>query len=751
MLRDSNMLDFGPMRSLLRLTLCLALGGGIAFAKSKPRAAAPAAGEARSVTEITEAARSSIVTVTQIGRGGLHEALGTGFVIRADGLIATNLHVIGHARRIQVQFADGAIEDVTDIHATNPAFDLAIVRIGRKNLKPLVLGESGKLKQGQQVIALGHPQGLQFSVVEGVVSAMREVEGMRMIQIAIPIEEGNSGGPLLDRDGKVQGMLTLKSAVTENLGFAHPVDDLKPLLEHPNSVPMERWLTIGRLDPKTWEPLFGARWTQHAGVIHVEDPGEGFGGRALCLFKASTPALPFEAAVTVKLDNESGAAGLAFCCDGGNRHYGFYPSNGQLRLVRFNGPDVFSWTILADVPVAAYKKGAWNTLRVRVDDEKIQCFVNDQPAIEEADSVWRGGTVALCKFRSTHADFKNFVVGSNLKKSAVSAEIAATLLQELEHFLESPGQREKTMEKLTAEPAAARRVLEDRARLLEEQASNLRRLQRDVHRQSVARDLANLLRRPADQTELLRAALLIAKHDDPELDIEAYLELAGRMADELCGDPALKDGTAAAAHRIAQYLFEENGFHGSRNEEIDNPSNSHLNEVLDDREGIPITLSIVFLEMARRLGVKDVYGVSLPGRFMVGFDEDKAGKKRTTLIDAFGGGKFLTPEEASALIYDPSGSMVIKEYLQPATPRAIILRMLLNLATFAKKPEQSLPYLDLTLAVDPDSLRDRLSRALIRVRTGDTVGARADLERLMEKHPPELDMEKIEALYRSLE
>jgi len=730
------------MRPLLHLALCAVLCG-IAPGKTRPKAAA-------SVAELTDSARPSIVMVTQIGRGGIHEALGTGFVISPDGLIATNQHVVGQARRLQVQFADGGVADVTSVHASDPTLDLAIIKVDRHELKPLPLGGTDDVKQGQQVIALGHPQGLQFSVVEGVISATREIEGARMIQVAIPIEVGNSGGPLLDLQGRVLGIITLKSARTENLGFAHPVDDLKRLVNKPNPVPMERWLTIGRLDPKAWSPLLGGRWTQHAGVIHVEDAGEGFGGRALCISKGPPPALPFEAEVTMKLDNEAGAAGLAFCCDGRDQHYGFYPSGGKLRLTRFNGPDVFTWTILADVPVAAYKKGAWNTLRVRVDAEKIQCFVNDQFAIEATDTGLRGGSAGVCKFRTTRADFKKFAVGPDLRKKTAPEQLAGSLRKELERYLEKPAQRDKTMEKLAAEPAVARNLLEDKARALEDQAASLRKLQSDVHRQSVALELAALLRRPADQTDLLRAGLLIARHDNPEIDVDAYIRIAERMADELCSDPAIKKGTAAAARRIAKYLFEENGFHGSRSDEIDNLSNSHLNEVLDDREGIPITLSVVFLDLARRLGVKDIYGVSLPGRFMVGFDETQDGKKSTTLIDAFGGGKFVTPAAAEALIFDRVGGPVGDDYLKPATPRAIILRMLYNLSSFARKAEQALAYLDLILSIDPDSSRERLNRALTRARSGDSSGAKADLEWLLEKQPDELDMEKVEQLYRSL-
>ena len=85
-----------------------------------------------------------------------------------------------------------------------------------------------------------------------------------MLQLAMPIEAGNSGGPLVDRDGRVLGIITLKSLQTNNLGFAIFANSLKPLLEKPNPIPMSRWLTIGQLNPRDWTPLFGARWRQRA-------------------------------------------------------------------------------------------------------------------------------------------------------------------------------------------------------------------------------------------------------------------------------------------------------------------------------------------------------------------------------------------------------------------------------------------------------------------------------------------------------
>src|ERR1700736_979903 len=82
------------------------------------------------------------------------------------------------------------------------------------------------------------------------------------------------------------------------------------------------------------------------------------------------PAVPYEVAVTVRLDDESGAAGLIFHADGGDKHYGFYPSGGQLRLTRFEGPDVLTWKILNQEASPHYKPGDWNTLKVRIEKDR---------------------------------------------------------------------------------------------------------------------------------------------------------------------------------------------------------------------------------------------------------------------------------------------------------------------------------------------------------------------------------------------
>ena len=122
-----------------------------------------------SVAELAAKVNESTVTISVSGRDGERSSLGTGFVIDKSGLIATNLHVIGEARPIVVTLADGRRLDVMEVHSTDRTMDLAVIRVKADNLKPLELGNSDALKQGQDVVAVGNPRGLEHSVVSGVV------------------------------------------------------------------------------------------------------------------------------------------------------------------------------------------------------------------------------------------------------------------------------------------------------------------------------------------------------------------------------------------------------------------------------------------------------------------------------------------------------------------------------------------------------------------------------------------------------
>jgi regulator of sirC expression with transglutaminase-like and TPR domain len=548
----------------------------------------------------------------------------------------------------------------------------------------------------------------------------------------------------------VQGIITMKSLVTPNLGFALTVNLLKPLLAKPNPIAMSRWQTIGALDPRQWHPLFGASWRQRAGRIIVDGSGEGFGGRSLCLSEQETPGRPFEMTVAVKLGDEAGAAGLAFCSDGGNRHYGFYPTNGQLRLTRFDGPDIQSWQILHSQPNKHYVAGEWNTLRVRLEEGKIACFVNDEPVATLADSELTSGKVGLVKFRNTEAEFKGFRVGSEVPRTTVPSE-QATKIVELVEKLPAGGPLDQTViAGLSADAPRAAVVLRERATQLGRQAKRLRDLASATHQRRVIDDLLAALGGEEAKIDLFRAGLFVAKLDNEEVDVDAYCREVDEMAAEL--KKSLPEGAddAAKLARLKTFLFEENGFHGSRGDYY-NRANSYLNEVLDDREGLPITLSVLYMELARRLDV-NVVGVGLPGHFVVAHVPAEG---PPTLIDVFEGATVITREEAAKRIREATGSELSpeeeSELFEPSSKRSVVFRMLQNLLSVSRNDPPALHrYLNAMLAIDATHGPYHLLRAMVRYQLDERDGAREDVVWLLEHEPAGVNLSQVRALEAEL-
>lgn len=709
------------------------------------------------VAALAERVRKSVVVVSFSGRDGKQQGLGTGFVVSADGLIATNLHVIGEARPIDVQFSDGRTFSVTAIHATEKSMDLAVVKIDAKDLPVLELGDSDALKQGEQVVAIGNPLGLRHSVVSGVVSEKRELDGKPMIQVAIPIERGNSGGPLLDMQGRVHGIVTLKSQVTRNLGFAVVVNALKPLLEKPNPIPMSRWTTIGTIDKREWTTVFGARWRQRAGRISVDEPGANLFGRGLCLSTMDQPKVPFELAVSVRFTPADGAAGLVFHSDGNNRHYGFYPSNGRLRLTRFNGPNVQQWHVLEELRHDAYLPDDWNDLKVRIEEDRILCYVNDELVIESTDSGLSGGAIGLCKFRKTEGEFRRFRVGQDLTSGRPSEEIVKRITEAVTSLpVDRPAGRD-VIDKLLPDGMSTSEVLRREAKLLEQRAQRMRELAVAVHARRTQQELADEIAKKPEDFDLLRAALLLSRIDNEEVDVDIYLrevdQLVADIKAEIVDDASEQDRLAT----LDRFLFEQLGFHGSRTNYY-HRSNSYLNEVIDDREGLPITLSVLYMELARRLDLK-VVGVGLPGHFVVRFEPEEGDSK---LIDVFEKASPMTIDVAQATIRarlagqvdDQEMERMVESFLEASPPKAILQRMLSNLRGVAEDDrdvDSILRYLDTSLVIDPNSLEHRARRIDIRIRSGRIREALVDIDWMLDKRPEGMDVNQVLQLRANLE
>ena len=241
----------------------------------------------------------------------------------------------------------------------------------------------------------------------------------------------------------------------------------------------------------------------------------------------------------------------------------------------------------------------------------------------------------------------------------------------------------------------------------------------------------------APGTALAQAALVIAQIEYPRLDIEAYLakldsmgDLARRAVERHAGETGDRS-RLSCIRAVNEYLFTDLRFVGNR-EKYEDPRNSCLNEVLDRRTGIPITLSVVYMEISRRAGLH-IDGVNFPGHFLVRCPEVTGRASSGLIIDPFHGGALLSERDCRLLLQRHVGREVAfnKSLLAPTTRLQIIVRMLLNLKNVYVKMRsfpQARDVTELLLAVTPSALNELRDRGLLAYHLNDVTGALRDLQ-----------------------
>jgi len=262
-------------------------------------------------------------------------------------------------------------------------------------------------------------------------------------------------------------------------------------------------------------------------------------------------------------------------------------------------------------------------------------------------------------------------------------------------------------------------------------------------RSTLVTDFAALLHADDDHIPLDEAALTIARIEYAELDFSPYVKALDTFAARVQSRMPHVAETADFISALNSVLFAEEHFSGNRDDYYD-PRNSFLNDVLDRRIGIPITLAVVYMEVARRVGFP-LFGVGMPGHFLLKhYDADG----RETFIDAFNSGRIMTAEDCQQRLNEIySGQLTLQpHFLMSVTRRQILTRLLNNLKGIyltARNLKRCLAVVDLLLAIYPRSPEDVRQRAGIRYSLGQLRGAVDDLETYLKMLPEASDADEV--------
>jgi regulator of sirC expression with transglutaminase-like and TPR domain len=244
-----------------------------------------------------------------------------------------------------------------------------------------------------------------------------------------------------------------------------------------------------------------------------------------------------------------------------------------------------------------------------------------------------------------------------------------------------------------------------------------------------------------DTQPLFATALLIARDEYPQLDADLYDTLLQSHAEHLRGEIEAIDAWPLKMQAINRHLFEELGYKGNHDEYYD-PRNSYLNEVFERRLGNPVSLAMVQMEVARRLGVP-LDGVSFPGHFLVRLPIDDG----VLVMDPFNRGRPLDEDELRQRARPHLGGEMpddeaLYQILNPASHRAILMRMLRNLhGVYTERDdwERAVRSADRILKLSPDNSEALRDRGLGYLRIGHRHGARNDLARYLQLNPDAAD------------
>lgn len=231
---------------------------GTVLATALGQSHVPQSNQGLTVSALVKSSNGAVVQIVTADQDGKEFALGSGFFVSTDGKIVTNYHVIEGAHSAVAKLSNGSFFPIEGAIAVDADRDLVLLKVEGRSLPFLNLGSMASLQVGDHVVAIGSPLGLEGTVSDGIVSALRsEAQGKDWIQTTAPVSHGNSGGPLLDMSGDVVGVITWGVSLQQgqNLNFAIPSDEIAALLPGSTTVaPLESVSKMKRIETVNSSP-----------------------------------------------------------------------------------------------------------------------------------------------------------------------------------------------------------------------------------------------------------------------------------------------------------------------------------------------------------------------------------------------------------------------------------------------------------------------------------------------------------------
>lgn len=254
---------------------------------------------------------------------------------------------------------------------------------------------------------------------------------------------------------------------------------------------------------------------------------------------------------------------------------------------------------------------------------------------------------------------------------------------------------------------------------------------------------------PESEIDLAKAALYLAQEETPDLEIEPYIAQLDEWGQQVQASLPEQRYPLRVIQCINHFLYEELGFVGNEQDYYD-PRNSFLNEVMERRTGIPITLALVYLEIARRIDFPMV-GIGMPGHFLIRPEFKDAG----IFVDAFHQGEVLFPEDCEQRLQQIYQEPIAlkPEFLEAVTKRQFLARMLTNLKVIyinQQDLQRALSVMERLLLIFPDAVAQQRDRGLLYYQLGQPQPAIADLKTYLAHFPDASDASMIELLLQQL-